>query len=66
MENRPEPMLRMSMGIMKGERRLAPVFVEENFVLRLGGVEAADAGAEEHPHPVAVNLVHVQARVRRA
>ena len=55
----------MSMGIMKGESRSGPALEQDPVLLR-GGVQSADAGADEHPDLVAVNLVQIQARISRA
>jgi hypothetical protein len=57
-------MLRMSMGIMNGERRPGPLL--RRMVLLGGGVQAADARAEEHAHLVAVHLVQVHPESSRA
>ncbi len=55
-------MFEMSMGIMKGESRSGPAF-EQDLALLGDGLQAADAGADEHADFVAVDPVKVQARI---
>ena len=49
-------MFEMSIGIMNGESRLGPAF-EQDLVLLFGGMQSADAGADEDADFVAIHLV---------
>jgi hypothetical protein len=64
MANRPAPMFRMSMGIMNGEIA-ARSALEQDLVLVLGGLESADAGAEEDADLVAIALLEVESGIQQ-